>query len=192
MTAYMLDTNAFNHVLDDNIPVEAVRGLHLLATHVPWDELNATALKNPTRAAALLAVFEQIAPDIAVTELAVWNVSNWNQAKYTSGDGVFERMSARLSELDKEAGKKHRDPLNPTRDALIAETAIKIGATFVTGDQSLRSLVVEFGGRPPSNTRSARVRPTGSISAAETSSERIACLDETPSVRSPSWVTSFH
>ena len=68
MTAYMLDTNAFNHVLDDNIPVEAVRGLHLLATHVPWDELNATALKNPTRAAALLAVFEQIAPDIAVTE----------------------------------------------------------------------------------------------------------------------------
>ena len=147
MTAYMLDTNAFNHVLDDNTPVEAFRGLHLLATHVQWDELNATALKNPTRAAALLAVFERIAPDIAITETAVWDVSRWDQAKYTSGDGVFERMLARLRELDKEAGKKHRDPLNPVRDVLIAETAIKIGATFVTGDQSLRRLVVEFGGR---------------------------------------------
>jgi hypothetical protein len=54
MTKYMLDTNIFNRVLDGDIPVVDFQDLHVFATHVQLDELNAT--KDTARAAALLNV----------------------------------------------------------------------------------------------------------------------------------------
>src|SRR6266480_1188606 len=38
-------------------------------------------------------------------------------------------------------------PLNQERDILIAETAVKNGATLVSDDRNLRKVVSEFGGR---------------------------------------------
>ena len=60
MTAYMLDTNVFNRLLDGQVSIDAFRGLRLVATHVQLDELRAT--KNSARAAQLLRIFEEADP----------------------------------------------------------------------------------------------------------------------------------
>ena len=147
MSAYMLDTNVFNNVLDGKIPVEEFRGLRVLATHVQCDELNETAVKDPTRAVALLNVFNQIEPDVKSTSSAIWDVSKSDQSSWSNEDGILKSMLDRLRELDAATGKKHRDARNPRRDALIAETAIKNKAILISGDQNLRRVVEEFGGR---------------------------------------------
>ncbi|MCJ2034729.1 hypothetical protein [Methylobacterium sp. J-068] len=53
-------------------------------------------------------------------------------------------MLSRLKEID---GKPRRQNLNQIRDIVIAETAIKLGATLVSDDAKLRSVVEEFGGK---------------------------------------------
>jgi len=141
----MLDTNVFNHVADGTIPFRALAGLRMVATHVQLDELNAT--KDPKRAAELVRVFERIEPDVGATSSAVWDVSKWDQASWSDENGIFRGMLNRLRELDAESGKKQRDPHNPIRDALIAETVIKNELTLVSSDRNLRRLVEEFGGR---------------------------------------------
>jgi hypothetical protein len=71
----------------------------------------------------------------------VWDVSKWDQCK--SGDGkLFGRMIERLRELDPTRKKS----ANQQRDILIAETAIKLGAILISGDENLRQVVAEFGG----------------------------------------------
>jgi predicted nucleic acid-binding protein len=144
MTAYMLDTNVFNELLDGHISIDAFRGLRLVATHVQLDEVRAT--KNPARAADLRSAFEEIAPTMGSTASAFPDVSNWDQSSWTD-DGVADRMLARLNQLNAAARKKHRDPNNPIRDVLIADTAIRTNATLITDDEQLRGLVSEFGGR---------------------------------------------
>jgi predicted nucleic acid-binding protein len=156
MTAYMLDTNVFNKVLDGEVSAEAFRDLRLVATHVQWDELKATERKDATRAAKLLSIFEKIDPEMESTASAFYDVSNWDQSTYSGEDDVVRAMLARLQQLNADAGKTHRDPKNPIRDVLIAHTAIKIGATLISYDPQLRQLVSEFGGRtsvPPSTEK---------------------------------------
>ena len=137
---YMLDTNLFNRVADDDVALGAFQGLRLYATHVQWDELNAT--KDIGRVAALRKAFELVGPKVVVTSSAVWDVSKWDQAGWGTEDGFFQRMLKRLRELDAETGKPHRDPNNPVRDVLIAETAIKNGLTVISGDQRGCRIVV--------------------------------------------------
>ena len=119
MTSYMLDTNLFNDALDGKISVGEFSTLHLLVTHIQRDELSAT--KNAARAAELYKVFDEIRPDQILTRSAVWDVSRFDQASYSSADGVLEKMLERLRELDAMAGKKARDPANQHRDVLIAD-----------------------------------------------------------------------
>jgi hypothetical protein len=143
---YLLDSNLFNHVLDEGIPVEEFRNITLIVTHVQLDELSATQVKNPARATALLALFEQMGPDQTPTRSAVWDVSAWDQAAWSDEDGVFERMLVRLKALDAASRKRTRNPSNQQRDILIAETAVKNGLTLVSGDANLRRVTIEFGG----------------------------------------------
>jgi len=153
MTAYMLDTNVFNRLLDGQVSIDAFRGLRLVATHVQLDELRAT--KNSARAAELLRIFEEAEPRMDPTASAFWDVNRWDQSNWTPEDGVVKQMLARLTQLDAVAGKKHRDPKNPIRDVLIAHTAININATLISVDPQLRQLVSEFEGRAisPSDLR---------------------------------------
>jgi predicted nuclease of predicted toxin-antitoxin system len=72
--------------------------------------------------------------------------AGWGQAEWNDGSGNLEKMLNRLRQLDEEAGKKSREPLNQDRDILIAETAIKNHAHLVSGDENLRRVVSEFGG----------------------------------------------
>jgi len=152
--AYMLDTNVFNKLRDGEVSIDAFRGRRLVATHVRLDELRAT--KNSTRAAELLRTFEEIDPRMDKTTSAVWDVSSWDQSSWSPEDGVFEKMLARLSDLNADAGKTHRDPKNPIRDVLIAHTAININATLVSNDPQLRQLVADSGGRAISVTDASR------------------------------------
>jgi predicted nucleic acid-binding protein len=144
MTEYMLDTNAFNKLLDGEVSIDGFRGLRLVATHVQLDELRAT--KNAARAAALLGTFEKIDPKMDNTASAFPDVSNWDQSSF-SDDGIAQNMLARLHQLNAAASKTHRDPKNPMRDVLIAHTAMSINATLISDDPQLRELVSEFGGR---------------------------------------------
>jgi predicted nucleic acid-binding protein len=141
---YLLDTNLFNAALDGKISLEELRGLSLFATHVQADELRNT--KNSERAERLLVALKEIAPNRILTRSAVYDVNRYDEARYSDDDGVFEKMLARLKQLDVEQGKKPRDWANQPRDILTAETAIKDGLTLVTNDANLRRVTTEFGG----------------------------------------------
>src|SRR5262245_21465038 len=147
MTAYMLDSNVFNRLTDEQVSFDAFRGLRLVATHIQWDELRAAKDKHPARAAELLRTFEKVAPRMDRTASAFFDVSNWDQANWSPENGVDRQMLERLTQLNAAAGKKHPDPKNPIRDVLIALTAININAMLISDDEQLRQLVSEFGGR---------------------------------------------
>jgi hypothetical protein len=68
--------------------------------------------------------------------------AGFDQAYWNDGSGNFEKMLARLRQLD----HKNKSMPNQVRDILIAETAIKNGATLVSGNSNLRQVVTEFGG----------------------------------------------
>ena len=160
MPRYMLDTNVFNHVLDGKVDASQLVGKDLVTTHVQHDELQKT--KDETRRRSLLAVFQELTPDQAVTasavadvsvadgasasgsqivptESMVWDVSNWDQAKWGADDGIFEAMRSELDALNKR--KK-----NNAHDILIAETAVKNGWNLVTSDSDLVAVVTKYGG----------------------------------------------
>lgn len=139
---YMLDTNVFNAVLDGRVFLASSLGHILLVTGIQRDELGATA--KPGRRAALLAVYKEIRPTSLPASSFAFDIegAGFDQAHWNDGSGNFERMVARLRQLD----HKSKSASNQMRDILIAETAIKNGATLVSGDSNLRQVVTEFGG----------------------------------------------
>ena len=142
---YMLDTNVFNDVLDEKIPLTSFDGHRLVAIGVQAHELHATVDAN--RRAALLAVFEDIGPTVALASSFCFGIegAGFDQANWNDGSGKFGRMLALLQQLDAQKRKK-KERLNQVRDILIAETAIKNGATLISNDHNLRQVVSEFGG----------------------------------------------
>jgi predicted nucleic acid-binding protein len=140
---YMLDTNVFNRVLDGQISLSSIAGHRLLVTGIQRDELNKT--KDDVRRTALLVTFEVISPEMVLASSFAFGIegAGWGQANWNDGSDNFQRMRTRLRELD----PKKKKLLNQERDILIAETAIKIGATLVSDDRNLRQVVSEFGGR---------------------------------------------
>lgn len=137
---YMLDTTVFNAVAKEELPLSAISGHRLFATHVQLDEINNTRCERMRE--QFRRTFEEIDPTSLPTESAVWGVSSWNQAKWTADESPFEAMLARLKALE---GEK-RDQSNQPRDILIAETAIRKGLILVSDDANLRTVTIEFGG----------------------------------------------
>ncbi len=142
--SYMLDTNVFNGVLDGKALPASFANVRriLLVTGIQADELRATG--KPERRAALLAVYEEIRPTSLPASSFAFDIegAGFDQAYWNDGSGNFEKMLARLRQLD----PKNKSTPNQVRDILIAETAIKNGATLVSGDSNLRQVVSEFGG----------------------------------------------
>lgn len=138
----MLDTNVFNHVLDGKISSSSLEGHRLLVTGVQASELRAT--RNADKRADLLAVFEEIRPASTLASSFCFDIegAGFDQANWNDGSGNFDKMLARVQQLD----TKTKERLNQLRDILIAETAIKSGATLVSSDSNLRQVVSEFGG----------------------------------------------
>jgi len=143
--AYMLDTNVFDRVLEGRISLSSFGGRRLLVIGIQRDELSKA--KDPRRT-ELLATFAAINPTVVPAASMHWNIegAGLDQACWNDGSGTFDKMLDRLRALDAKKKKKPRDPLNQPRDILIAETAIKDGATLVSDDCNLRQVVSEFGG----------------------------------------------
>lgn len=139
---YMLDTNIFNTVVDEQFSTDCFNSIRLLATHIQEDELRDT--KNQTRRNELLRMFEIIDAGRVATRSAVWDISLWDQACWSDDDGLFEKMLTRLQALDKQSRKKCKSE-NQQRDILIAETCVKERHTLVSDDQNLRRVMIEFG-----------------------------------------------
>jgi len=139
---YMLDTTEFNHLLGGTISPASLTGRRLLVTGIQRSELSNT--KNPTRRAELLAKFEEVDPATIPASSFALDIegAGFDQAYWNDGSGNYEKMLARLRDLDEK-----KKPLNQDRDILIAETAIKNGAILVSNDAKLRQVVSEFGGR---------------------------------------------
>ena len=142
-SGYMLDTTIFNGVFKGEISTASFGHLPLFATGIQIAELSAT--KSMEKRAGLVAAFKVIDPIVLPAASFAFGIegAGWKQAYWNDGSGNHEKMLARLRELD----PKNRDPLNQIRDILIAETAIKNGATLVSGDRKLRQVVSEFRGR---------------------------------------------
>jgi predicted nucleic acid-binding protein len=140
-SAYMLDTNVFNAACDGEIPVEAFGHRKMLAIGVQLAELRAT--KNSDRRTQLLEKFTEIDPKVMPAESFAFDVegAGWDQAKWNDGSGKFQKMLARLKDLDAASGKKPKDDRNQVRDILIAETALKLDATLISGDVNLRQML---------------------------------------------------
>jgi predicted nucleic acid-binding protein len=139
---YMLDTNVFNDLLDQKISPSLFVGYDVIATGVQLDELKAT--RRDERRTSLITVFNDVAPVTTPASSFALDIegAGFGQAYWNDQTGRFEDMLASLQASDgKDKGK------NQLRDILIAETAIKNGATLVTRDSNLRKVVVEFGGR---------------------------------------------
>lgn len=146
---YILDTNVFNHLLEGKIALSSFAGRRLLVTGIQVDELSNTP--DVIKRAELLAQFEVINPTPILASSFAWGIegAGWDQACWNDGSNNFEKMRARLCELDSQQKNKKRKrglQLNQERDILIAETAIKNNAILVSGDHNLRQVVSEFGG----------------------------------------------
>ncbi len=143
---YMLDTNCFNRILDGQIRLCIPDGVTLICTGVQKDELG--RCKRPERSEALLNVFEQIDPSIELAASFCFDIegAGFGQAHWNDGSGRFSRMLARLQDLDLQTKKKPKDPRNQIRDIVNAETALKGGLIFVTTDENLEKVFIEFGG----------------------------------------------
>lgn len=159
--AYMFDTNIFNAVIDGKYDVGLLStNSRYFTTHIQLDELKNTPTGE--RRDALLKVFNTIAATGVPTESAVWDVSAYDEAKWSDhpaivpteslvigssklglaklGDGSVYQKLLDLLECEK---PNHR---NNRKDALIGETALKNGYILVTNDVALAESAKAIGG----------------------------------------------
>jgi hypothetical protein len=80
-----------------------------------------------------------IGPQKLPTESSVWDISEWDEAKWSADDGVFERLFSEITELDRQTGKA-TTKINRQRDAVIAETALKNGLILISNDRNLTAV----------------------------------------------------
>lgn len=140
----MFDTTIFNRILDGKFDrSELSDDVELYITHVQRDEIAATSDSN--RKIQLLEVLANIVPESMPTESAVWDYSNWDEAKFgdDSNDSLYDRILGELRRLDPSPKKD----ASHIRDTLIAETAIKNEMTLVSADQNLIKVVKDLGGK---------------------------------------------
>jgi hypothetical protein len=133
----MLDTNALNGATDYRLTPNAFVGRRVFVTHVQRNELSQTS--SDTRRQALLDSLTAIGPQKLPTESSVWDISEWDEAKWSADDGVFERLFSEITELDRQTGKG-TTKINRQRDAVIAETALKNGLILISNDRNLTAV----------------------------------------------------
>ena len=158
----MFDTNVFNRIVDDTIPLVTLIGrVTAYATHIQRDEINNT--KNIERRAVLAKVFRDVVAEsdptrsfvlgvsrldearlggerVVPTASAVWDVSRWGEAKWGGDDDLYSTLKTELDKLN-------RAKPNNIQDALIAETSIKGDYVLVTDDTDLTTVTKQYGGK---------------------------------------------
>ena len=138
MPRFIFDTNIFNRILDGEIdPARVAADTELCASHIEINELQNTG--NSERRQQLLDVLYAIGPEQIPTESAVWSVSEFGGAQFTSDNNLYQPI---VEALNAKNGRK----ANNAHDALIAETAIRNNLTLVTEDCDLAAVAAEHGG----------------------------------------------
>ena len=133
----MFDTNVFSHILSGEIPINCIpTNWEIHGTHIQKDEINNT--QDECKKKRLLRIFSQWLDESLPTESAVWDISNWDEAKSGNDqNNLFEKILNEMNTL-----KKRK---NNNRDALIAETAIQNDLTLVTNDRILKKVAESNG-----------------------------------------------
>jgi predicted nucleic acid-binding protein len=135
MKGYIFDTNIFNHILDGQVDLSFLEKIQpCYTTHLQNDELQAT--KDVDRKSRLLAIFKTIPQKEIATESFVLGHSGLGMAKLGKGN-LYNEIKKKLDDLND--GRSSN-----VNDALIAETAIINGLTFVTDDGDLYEVVNEY------------------------------------------------
>jgi predicted nucleic acid-binding protein len=135
---FMFDTNIFNSILDGEIEIELFNRFKLYVTHIQSDELTST--KNIQRRGRLTEIFKKIPQEKMLTESGVWNISSWDDFKWSDpNDHLLEGI---LAEMDSQKKKP-----NNQQDSLIAETALRNNLVLVTNDEILRDTMKRFNGK---------------------------------------------
>jgi len=81
----MFDTNVFNHLVEGRISAEAIPSdWEAVATHLQWDEINATPDQCAEKREQLRLKFKCYVTLQVPTESAAWGVSKWGEAKWTA------------------------------------------------------------------------------------------------------------
>lgn len=138
---YLLDTNAFNRLNADPSLMGRLAGHELFVIHTQRDELNDTP--DLGHRSNLVKTLEVVAPEERTSASAVWGVSKWDKARWSSENSIYDSLLAAIKAKD----KRSKRPLGQIRDALTAETAINEGLTLVTGDGVLRDVTTALGGQ---------------------------------------------
>lgn len=147
----MLDTHLFDRVLDGEVLRASLVGRKIFVTGVQTAELRAMPDTKQQRRAELLQVVEEVSPELRLASSLCFDIdgAGFGQAEWNDCTGRFDAMLARLKDIDHKPPRQH---LNQIRDIIIAETAIKLGATLVSDDAKLREVVEEFGGKAVSSS----------------------------------------
>jgi predicted nucleic acid-binding protein len=135
-TGFMLDTNIFNKVLDGQVCIDVFCKSSIYITHVQHDELKAT--NNVLRRKQLLEIFHLIEKKKIPTESAIFDVSHFDEAKFSDGI-LYEQIKKELDAVKKKP--------NNIQDALIAETSIEKSLILITTDRTLQEIVCRLDGK---------------------------------------------
>lgn len=135
-TGFMFDTNIFNKVLDGQVCIDIFCKSSIYVTHIQYDELKAT--NNALRRKQLLEIFHLIEKKKIPTESAVFDVSQFDEAKFSDGT-LYERIKKELDAV--------KEKPNNIQDALIAETSIKNTLILITTDGTLQEIVCKLNGK---------------------------------------------
>jgi len=157
----MFDTTVFNDILKEGISLQPLIGrIEAYATHVQWDELNAT--RDPELRRSLTQVFTDVVEAsvpsdsfvlgvsrldearlggdrVVPTSSSTWDASKWDQSGWGTEDDLYSTLK---SELDNRNNSKP----NNIQDALIAETSVKRKYVLVTDDKHLAIVTKKYGG----------------------------------------------
>jgi len=125
---FMLDTNIFNIVVNQNISLPQKKDYKYFSTEVQYIEINKT--KNKDRREFLLNTFNLINPEIINSETALWGEFSWGERKFGYVSSDFIKIKEILDILEYKKNNKE--------DALIAEITIKYGFILITNDSNLR------------------------------------------------------
>jgi len=121
----MFDSDILNKIVEGELNINEFlndKNFEFYATHIQLKQI--ARCKNKEKKAKLMSSFFKINPIIIPTESAVFDISQFDYAKYSNGNT--------LEELKKN-NKKH------TEDALIGETTLKNNIILVTNDKTLQS-----------------------------------------------------
>ncbi len=140
MALYIMDTNAFNNICDnEDVDVASIarqaRG-RVYVTHCQWDEIKDT--RNADRRSILAGCLQTIDADMWPTETFIVGRSRLGMAKLNEGG----RYHAILDEMNRRKKKKSN-----VADALIGETAESRGCVLVSDDRDLSEVMTERGVR---------------------------------------------